>query len=180
MEAHLLQPFHVHAIHHVPQGGAHRRHHRGQHGLRSLGALRLGGGPEADLRGLGIGGQGGIFHAAHGLVEQLVHGGLPDAEGHDVPGDDDLPGEAAEVGLRAAAEHGLHLVGRAGQHQHVNAAGVEGAARGGAHRVVEDHAALRQLRLLGVVLRHGHVEGGLVKHPDVLQDVGVEHQLFSK
>ncbi len=113
---------------------------------------------------------------AHPLVKQLIHGGFPHAEGHDIVGHDDFTGEFPEVGLHMAAEHGLHLMGRARQHQHMDAAALKGAAGGGAHRVVKHRAPLRQFRLLGVVLRHGHVERGLVKGADILQNVPVQDQ----
>ena len=178
METDLRQIFHVHPVYHVPQGGADLRHHRGQHGLCLRLAGGLGGGPQPHLAGLGVGGEGRVHHVGHPVVEQLVHGTLPHAEGHDVAGDDDLSGEGPEIRLHTPAEHGLTLMGRTGQHQHMDAAGLEGAAGGGAHRVVEYGAALRQLRLLDVVLRHGHVEGGLIKGPDVRQNVRMEHQLL--
>ena len=95
-------------------------------------------------------------------------------------GDDDLLGEGAEVRLHAAAEHGLALVGRPRQHQHMDAVRFKGAAGGGAHGIVEHGAALRQLGLLGVVFRHGHMEGGLIEGPDVLQNVLVQHQLLAE
>ena len=113
-------------------------------------------------------------------MEQLVHRALPHAEGHDIPGHNDLPGELSQIWLRMAAEHGLHLVGRAGKHQDMDAAALKGAAGSGAHRVIKHRAPLRKLRLPGVVLRHGYVEGRLVKGPDILQNVPVEDQLLPK
>ena len=79
-----------------------------------------------------------------------------------------------------AAEHGRHLVGRAGEHEDVDAAALKGAAGSGAHGIVKDHAVLGQLRLLGVVLRHGDMEGRLVKGADLLQNLRVKYQFFPK
>ena len=116
----------------------------------------------------------------HFFVEKLVDGALPHAEGHDVLGDDDLVGELPQVRLHVAAKHGFHFVGGTREHKDVDALRFEGAAGGGAHGVVEDRAALRQFRLLGVVLRHGDVEGGFVESPDVLENVGVEDEGLSE
>ena len=109
-------------------------------------------------------------------MEQLVHIGLSQAEGHDVVGDDDFPGKAPEIGLGAAAQHGHHLVGRAGEHQHMDAVGFEGTAGGGAHGIVEHHAPLREHSLLAVVVRHGGVKVFFVEVRDVREDLRVEHQ----
>ncbi len=95
-------------------------------------------------------------------------------------GEDDVSGQAPEIGLRAPVQHGLHLVGGTGQHQHMDAAAFKGAAGGGAHRVVEHRAALRQKGLLGIVFRHGHMEGRLIKGTDLLQNVRMEHQGLSE
>ena len=113
-------------------------------------------------------------------MEQLIHGGFPHAEGHDIPGDNHLPGKTAQIGDGTAAEHGLHLVGRTGQHQHMDAVAGKGAAGSGAHGIVEHGAALGQHGLLGIVFRHGDVEGGLIEDPDLLQNVRVEDQRLVK
>ena len=91
-------------------------------------------------------------------------------------GDDDLAGEAAEIGNGAAAQHGQHLKGRARQHEHMDAAAFKGAAGGRAHGIVEHGAARRQLRLLDIVFRHDHVDVVFKKRPNGVQNVRVKHQ----
>ena len=95
-------------------------------------------------------------------------------------GDDHVLGKAAQIRLRTASQHRLALKGRAGEHQHVDAAGAEGAAGGCPHRVIEYGAVLGELRLLEVVFRHGHVHGGLVKGADAVGDLRVKDKLPAK
>ena len=176
METGLFQAGYVHAVDVISQKIGDVLYHRGQHGLGGLHALRLGGGPKTDLAGLGVGGEGGVFHAAHLLPHQLLHGALAQAEGHDVVGDDDLAGEVPEIGDHMTFQHGEHLKGRAGEHEHVDAVRLKGAAGGGAHGIVEHGAALRQLRLLEVVGGHLHVDVLLEKDFQAVENVLVQHQ----
>ena len=71
-------------------------------------------------------------------------------------------------------------MGRAGQHQHMDAIAGKGTAGGGAHGIVEHGAALGQHGLLGIVFRHGNMEGGLVEDPDFLQNVRMGDQRLVK
>ena len=135
-----------------------------------------GGGAQTHLGGLGIGGERGIFHHHHLVVKHLLHAGLADAEAHDVVGHDDLVGQAPQIRRGATAEHGLALKGRAGQHQHMDAAALKGAAGGGAHGIVEHGAAHRQIRLPAVVLRHLPVERFPVKGPQIFHHIGMAFQ----
>ena len=113
---------------------------------------------------------------AHLLPQQLLHGTLAQAEGHDVVGQDHLSGDAPQVRDHVAVQHGPHLKGWAGQHQHMDAIGLKGAAGSSSHRVVEYRAALRQLRLLDIVLRHLHMDILFKKGPNILQNVRMQHQ----
>ena len=91
-------------------------------------------------------------------------------------GDNDLAGKAPEVGDGVVLQHGPHLKGRAGQHQHVDAPGFKGAAGSGAHRVVENGAVCRKLRLLAVVFRHGQMNIPREISPDGFQHILPQHQ----
>ena len=78
-------------------------------------------------------------------------------------------------------EHGAALIGGTGEHDDPDAVGLKGAARGGAPVVGEDGAALGQVGLLEVVVRHGTagVEP-LEVIPDPLGGRLVIHQLLAK
>ena len=117
---------------------------------------------------------------AHFVPQQLLHRAFTQAEGHNVVGDDDLVGQRPEVGDHMALQHGQHLEGRTGQHQHMDAVGFKSAAGSGAHGIVEYSAALRQFRLLDVVLWHLPVGVPLKKGPDAIQNVLVEHQRLAE
>ena len=79
---------------------------------------------------------------------------------------DDLLAESLKVFLGFPLKDALQLVGRAGEHQDVDAAFLKGAAGGRAGGVGEDGAVLRQPGLLQVILRHGDVHGGLEEAAD--------------
>ena len=176
---HLLQTPHVHAVDHVPQGLPHLLHQGAEHLLRRRPVRGLGGGPDHALVFLGVGGQGGVGEGGHGLPEPGLHMALPHAEDPDLVADDDPVGEGGQVGHGPVLEHVPALPGRARQHENVDPVLAEGAARGGAHRVVEDGAAHRQHGLLAVVLRHGPARPGEVG-PNGLQDVRVELELSAE
>ena len=152
-------------------------HHWGQQSLGSFHAPGVGRRPKTDLRGPGIGGQGGIGHGGHAVAEELVDAALPDAEGHDVVGHRHFLRKAAQIGDGVVPQHGEHLIGRPRQHQDMDAALFKATARGGTHGVGKDGAALGQVGHAEVVLRHGGVEGAFVKGPDALGHLGVELQL---
>ena len=175
-----FQTGHVHAVYDVPQKLRGFFHHRSQHGFGGFFVRRLGRGPEAHLAGLGIGGKGGILHPGDVIPHQLLHGAFPQAEGHDVMGDDHLAGKPPQIGKRPVFEHRPHLKGRAGQHQHMDAIGFKGAAGGCSHRVCENRAVLRELRLLAVVFRHGQVDVPGKVVPDRLQHILPQHQRLAK
>ncbi len=79
-----------------------------------------------------------------------------------------------------AVKHHFALLGRSGQHQHMDAVLVKGAAGGGTHGVVKHRAALRQLRLMKIILRHGNAEHGFIKPPKLLGNIRSERQPASK
>ncbi len=87
---------------------------------------------------------------------------------------------ARRYGSTHRSEHGLALVGRPRQHQHVDAVRFKGAAGGGAHRIVEDHAIRRQLRLLAVVFRHGQVDVPGKISPNILQNILPQDQRLAE
>ena len=162
-----LQVLDVGAIDHVPQQRPELRLHRGDEGLGLRLGGSLGGDAQLHLPLFGVGGQGGVGHGVHPLPQHGLHRGLPHAEDLQGPGEDGAVGEGPEVGQGPVGEHGPALPGRAGEHEHVDPLGLEGAAGGGAPVVVEDGAALGEQGLLKVVLRHG--PGG-VEPPEVVGD----------
>ena len=62
--------------------------------------------------------------------------------------------QGGQIGLCLPLKHVRALAGRAGQHEHMPALRLEGAAGGGAVGVGEHGAALGQLGLLEVVFGH--------------------------
>ena len=100
-------------------------------------------------------------------------------EGLHRPGGDDPVGEFLQVGQGPVAEHLLALPGRAGEHEHVGAAGYKGHPRGGAPVVVQHGAAFRDHGLLEVVLGDRGAPGGEAL-PDPLGGGLVVDQLLAK
>ena len=172
---------HVGAVDQGAEFGPQPRLHRVDEGVGGLFILRPGGDAQLALPLLGVGGQGGVGHGVH-LVPQLgLHGGLPDAEELQGAGDDHPVGQAFQVGHHPVGEHGLTLPGRAGEHDHADAAGLKGHAGGGAPVVVQHRAPLGEHGLLVVVLRHGPagvepLEVGL----DAAGGGLMEHQRFAE
>ena len=95
-------------------------------------------------------------------------------------GHNDLLGKSPQIGDRPVLQHGPHFKGRTGQHQHIHTLCFKGAAGGGAHRIVEDHAIGGKLRLLAVVFRHGQVDVPGKVVPDRLQHILPQHQRLAK
>ena len=93
---------------------------------------------------------------------------------------DDLMTEALQIALSLPGEDALQLMGRAREHQDVDAAGLKGTAGSRPGGVGQDRAVFRQPRLPEVVLRHGDVHRGLKKAADVGLDLRVVDQLPSK
>lgn len=90
---------------------------------------------------------------------------------------DDLLAESLNVFFGFPLKDALQLVGRAGEHQDVDAALLKGAAGGRAGGVGEDGAVFRQPRLLEVILRHGDMHGGLEEAADDGLDLRVVDEL---
>ena len=147
----LFHALHVHAVHILTQLFFHMGDDGLQHLLRLFPGLRLGGHLQKAVALLGVGGHGGICHGVHLVPEHLVHRALPQAENAQGVGDDLPVGKLLQIGDDAGAEHGVALLGRAGEHDDRFPVLFKGAARGGAPFVVKYRAALRQHGLLEVV-----------------------------
>ena len=150
---HLLQRVHIHAVDHISQGFLHLGDEGFEHLLRFFGGGSLGGGADHALVGLGVGSQGGVGEGGHGLVESLLHSALTHTEDADLVADDDAVHQLAQIGDGAVFKHIAALKGRTGEHQHMGAFLLDGAAGCGAHRIGENGAALGQHGLLEVVSR---------------------------
>ena len=181
LEHRRLQGGYVGAVDEGAEPGPQALLHRGDQGPGSLLVRRFGGDAQLTLPLLGIGGQGGVGHGLHLLPELGLHGGLPDAEELERPGDNDPVGQALQVGDHPVGEHGPALPGRAGEHDDPHPVRLEGHAGGGAPVVVQNRAPLGQHGLLVVVLRHG--AAGVEPLKVGLDAAGggrVEHQLFAE
>ena len=149
-----------------------------QHLLRLGLAVGLGGHLQQAVTLLGIGGHGGVCHGVHLIPEHLIHGAFAQAEDAQRVGDNLLVRQFFQIGYGAGAEHGVALLGRAGDHDDDLPVLFKGAARRGAPVVVKHRAALRQHGLLKVI------GGDLPAQIDILIQapvlVFIPHQLKTK
>ena len=152
---HFLQGGHVHAVDPVSQNSPHLLYHRVAQGQGGGPGLRPGGDAQLALALLGIGGHRHAGEGIHQRFHQRLHGAFAHAKNFYIPAPDDAAAEGLQIGQRPLPKHGGTLPGRAGQHDHVAAVLLKGAARSSAPVVHQHGAAPGQHGLFFIVERHG-------------------------
>ena len=145
---------HVHAVHVRSQPLPHRLHERRQQAFAVRLRSRLCGEPQLHLRSLGIGCQRGIHGVVHQVAQLLLHLRLRQPEHVQRVGQNHALLPRLQIGEQGVVGEIAALVGHSRQHGHRHAVRRENAARGGAHRIVQHRAALGQIRLPAVAVRH--------------------------
>ncbi len=108
----------------------HLRHHRIAEGQRGLLCLCPGSDAQLAFPLLGIGGHGNALQPVHQGLDLRLHGAFPHAEDLYIPAPDNAALKLFQIGRRPVKKHGPALPGRAGQHDHMDAVRLKGAARG--------------------------------------------------
>ena len=148
----LLDALDVHAVDHIAEALYHVLHHGGDHFLGLVHALCLCGYLEQAVALLGVGRHGGVRHAVHFLGKDIVDGAFAETEDAHRVRYDKLLRELAQIRQRALAEHGVALLGRAGDHDDDLAVLLKAAAGRGAAVVVKHRAALREHGLREIIV----------------------------